>query len=515
MRQMMEDHFATLMLAAVLVLLLQEARMVSGFGPIVDTDKGQVQGKTIFVNGKKLDVFYGIPYAKPPLKEYRFRHPEQIDRWEGVLNATVLPKSCIQPWDDMFQNFSGSQMWNPNTPISEDCLYLNVWVPRVNLPYRHKAVMVWIYGGCFYSGTSTLDVYDPKYLAVENDVIVVSMNYRLGALGFLVMNTPEARGNAGLLDQRMALEWVQRNIENFGGSPHNVTLFGESAGAASVGLHLVSSLSRGLFNRAILQSGAPQASWVTYTPSEGHSRSRRLASTLGCDGNLSDAEVVQCLRLVNAHVFFQNEFSVVKGIVQFPFLPVIDGFFLTESPSEYLRRGRFKKTPLLLGSNANEGTWFLVYEDTENFSIHENKQISDEMTGHLIGSLFYYHPQYPTPLNKFGKEAIMFEYTDWARPKDPWSRRDHIAQAVGDLHFVCPVNDLADHYAQNGQRVYNYWFEHRYSLNPWPAWMGTLHGDEIFFVFGKPLDPALGFTDEEKQLSRKIMRYWTNFAKTG
>jgi acetylcholinesterase len=208
------------------------------------------------------------------------------------MNATV---------SKVFGNFSGALIWNPNTPAKEDCLYLNVWVPRTHPPYQHKAVMVWIFGGGYYSGSSTLKIYDGKYLAAENDVIVVSMNYRVGALGFLNLNTPEARGNAGMMDQRMALEWVQRNIGYFGGSPHNVTIFGESAGATSVGLHLLSPLSRGLFTRAILQSGAPQINWATYSVTEGRRRSKALARSLSCDPpdhDYSDGDIVDCLRKV-------------------------------------------------------------------------------------------------------------------------------------------------------------------------------------------------------------------------
>ncbi|XP_076435611.1 acetylcholinesterase-like [Babylonia areolata] len=509
------DWVLTAVLVHVLVLLQQELRPVSSLGPIRDTDKGKVQGVRVMANDKPVDVFWGIPFAKPPVGNLRFKHPSQIDRWEGVRNATARPNSCVQGMDYFFGNFSGALAWNPNTKIDEDCLYLNVWVPQISPSNSLKAVMVWIYGGGFYSGTSTLDIYDGKYLAAENDVIMVSLNYRVGALGFLNLNTHEARGNAGLMDQRMALEWVQRNIEYFGGSPHNVTIFGESAGAVSVGLHLLSSLSRGLFNRAILQSGAPQINWATYSAEEGRTRSRRLAGILGCNLDDTDTEIVNCLRRVEPMLFVANEFNVVNGIMQFPFVPVVDGFFLTETPLEYLRSERFKKTPLLLGSNAQEGTWFLVYENEELFNLNTESLITEENMDLVMESLFFYHPQHPSLLNKFGKEAIIFQYTDWANPLDQASRRDRIAHAVGDYHFVCEVNELCDRYAQNGQRVFSYWFDHRSSINPWPKWMGTLHGDEIHFVFGMPLNPDLGYTEEERQLSRKMMRFWSNFAKTG
>ena len=484
---------------------------------IIHTDKGRVLGLSRYSNGKKVDVFWGIPFAKPPVGRLRFMYPEHVDPWQGVYNATQRPNTCVQGKDEVFRKFSGATQWNPNTNVSEDCLYLNVWVPQSNPPVENKAVMVWIYGGGFYSGTTSLDLYDASLLAGENDVIVVSINYRVGALGFLSLNTVEARGNAGMMDQRMGLEWVQRNIRNFGGSPKNVTIFGESAGAVSVGLHLLSSLSRGLFRRAILQSGAPQVNWGTYSLQEGRRRSRHLAELLNCNEKKdeNDNDIVNCLRKVNPELFYRSEFGVVDGIVQFPFVPVIDGFFLHDTPSEYLRTERFKKTQLLLGSNSNEGTWFLVYENGKLFRIDTESLISENNMKLAIDSLFFYHPQYPVKLNRFGKDAILFRYTDWKRPSDMAMFRDNVGYAVGDYHIVCEVNQLADVYAKSGQRIYQYWFDHRYSTNPWPLWMGTLHGDEISLVFGLPLDSKLGYSDEDKQLSKRIMRYWTNFAKTG
>lgn len=148
----------------------------------------------------------------------------------------------------------GSKIWNANTRMSEDCLYINVWVPRPRPERARLTVMVWIYGGGFYSGTATLDLYDGRLLASEENVIVVSMNYRVASLGFFhIGGRYDAPGNAGMFDQVMALEWVRDNIEQFGGLASNITLFGESAGAASISMHLLSSLSRDLFKYAILQ----------------------------------------------------------------------------------------------------------------------------------------------------------------------------------------------------------------------------------------------------------------------
>lgn len=171
---------------------------------IVTTDKGKVRGVTLTSpTGKKIDAWLGIPYAKPPIGPLRFRHPRPIDKWDGIKNATSPPNSCVQIVDTVFGDFPGATMWNPNTPLSEDCLYINVVVPH---PRQKKLpVMVWIFGGGFYSGTATLDVYDHRTLVAEENVIVVSMQYRVASLGFLYLDIPEAPGNAGLFDQNLAL----------------------------------------------------------------------------------------------------------------------------------------------------------------------------------------------------------------------------------------------------------------------------------------------------------------------
>lgn len=196
---------------------------------IVTTDRGKVLGfSTKSHTGKNVDAWYSIPYAQPPIDSLRFKRPLDVKNWEGLKFTTTPPNSCVQLIDEMFMNFSGASMWYPNTELSEDCLYLNVVAPS---PRPKKAtVMVFFYGGGFSSGTSTLDVYNHRTLVAEENVIVVSMQYRGASLGFLYSGTNDAPGNVGLLDQNLALKWVQRNIHNFGGDPKKVCLFGESAG---------------------------------------------------------------------------------------------------------------------------------------------------------------------------------------------------------------------------------------------------------------------------------------------
>ena len=483
---------------------------------IVNTEKGRVRGIRYHLPSlnKAVDAFLGIPFAKPPVGHLRFRHPQPLDSWVGIFNATKLPNSCYQSPDEVFGDFRGSTMWNPTTKVSEDCLYLNVWVPKTHPRIRRSAVFVWIYGGGFWGGTTTLNVYDGKILAAMNNIIVVSIGYRVGALGFLAMGHATAPGNAGMFDQLMGLEWVQQNIRYFGGDPNNVTLCGESAGGVSVSLHLLSPLSRSKYQRAIMQSGTANMPWGTLTMKEAKRRSLELAfDYLDCERTNDLERVVECLRKTAPQKLIEEQW-VSRSVMQFPFLPVIDGAFLIESPEVSLQRRSFKKCPILLGSNLNEGSFFIIYELQDWLGL-DTKIMKQEQFLTSVEKLFYYYPQYPLENNDFGRDAIRYQYSNWLEPDNDHLNVEQLDQAVGDCHFVCHVNHFAHTYASAGENAYMYYFTHRYSSNPWPEWMGVLHGDEIVFIFGDPFKPGLNYTDAERQLSRQMMQYWTNFAKTG
>ncbi|XP_071876609.1 acetylcholinesterase [Bombus fervidus] len=476
---------------------------------VVQTRKGKVKGKTMTATtGKEVDAWFGIPYAQKPLGALRFRHPRPAERWSGTLNATTLPNSCVQILDTVFGDFAGATMWNPNTPLSEDCLYVNVVAPRPRP--TNAAVMVWIFGGGFYSGSATLDVYDHKTLVSEENVILVSMQYRVASLGFLYFGTSDVPGNAGLFDQMMALQWVRDNIAAFGGNPDNVTLFGESAGAVSVSMHLLSPLSRHLFSQAIMQSGSPTAPWAIISREESIMRGIRLAEAVGCPHDRDNLqEVIDCLLIKDPIELVKNEWGTL-GICEFPFVPVIDGAFLDETPQRSLATSSFKKANIMMGSNTEEGFYFIIYYLTELFRIDmaEDVKVSREQFVSAVTELNPY-------VNQFGRHAIIYEYTDWLRPDDPHVNRDALDKIVGDYQFTCNVNEFAGRYADTGNTVYMYYYKHRSANNPWPRWTGVMHADEISYIFGEPLDSSKGYMPEEINLSKRMMRYWANFAKTG
>ncbi|XP_046283042.1 acetylcholinesterase isoform X5 [Marmota monax] len=391
---------------------------------LVTVRGGRLRGIRLKAPGGPVSAFLGIPFAEPPVGPRRFLPPEPKRPWTGVLDATTFQSVCYQYVDTLYPGFEGSEMWNPNRELSEDCLYLNVWTPYPR-PASPTPVLVWIYGGGFYSGASSLDVYDGRFLAQVEGTVLVSMNYRVGAFGFLALpGSREAPGNVGLLDQRLALQWVQENVAAFGGDPTSVTLFGESAGAASVGMHLLSPPSRSLFHRAVLQSGAPNGPWATVGMGEARRRATLLARLVGCPPGGSggnDTELVACLRTRPAQDLVDHEWHVLpqESIFRFSFVPVVDGDFLSDTP-----------------------------------------------------------------------EALI---------------------NAGDFHGL----QLAGRLAAQGARVYAYIFEHRASTLSWPLWMGVPHGYEIEFIFGLPLDPSLNYTVQERIFAQRLMRYWTNFARTG
>nr|ADK12695.1 acetylcholinesterase precursor [Tetranychus urticae] len=475
---------------------------------VVLTKKGYVRGRSVVSpTGKPVDAFLGIRYAKPPTGKFRFRHPKPIDSWQGIFNATSFSGACYQVNDTFFGNFMGATEWNPNVPLDEDCLSVNIWVPRPRP--KSAAVLLWIYGGGFWSGSSSLDFYDGSVLAGEESIIFVSINYRVASLGFIFFDTSDAPGNAGLFDQLMAMEWIRENIAAFGGNPANITIFGESSGAVSAALHLLSPLSRNVFSQAILQSGSATCPWAISDRKKAYQRSLALAQAVGC-GSTSTRSVhaiIECMQSIPASELVAQE-EATTGVVEFAFIPIVDGSFLDEDPEVSLRTKNFKHTPILTGSNRDEATYWLVYHSPHIFNLSEGIYISRSEFQSLI-RIIYPH------LSPLAQEAVIQEYTHWINPDDQIENREATDKFVGDYHFTCPVNEMSYRYALYGNDVWTYHFTHRSSKSFWPSWMGVIHGEEIKFVLGEPLDPVHGYTPAEVQLSKRIMRYWANFARTG
>nr|BAI63723.1 ace-orthologous acetylcholinesterase [Nephotettix cincticeps]BAI63724.1 ace-orthologous acetylcholinesterase [Nephotettix cincticeps]BAI63725.1 ace-orthologous acetylcholinesterase [Nephotettix cincticeps]BAI63726.1 ace-orthologous acetylcholinesterase [Nephotettix cincticeps]BAI63731.1 ace-orthologous acetylcholinesterase [Nephotettix cincticeps] len=495
---------------------------------IVETTSGLVRGLSKTVLGREVHVFTGIPFAKPPVGPLRFRRPVPVDPWHGVYDATTLSNSCYQERYEYFPGFEGEEMWNPNTNISEDCLYLNIWVPQ-RLRIRHKSsseentyrqkvpVLIWIYGGGYMSGTATLDIYDADMVAATSDVIVASMQYRVGAFGFLYLSpelppgSEEAPGNLGLWDQALAIQWIKANIANFGGDPELCTLFGESAGGGSVSLHLVSPVTRGLVRRGIMQSGTLNAPWSYMTGERAVEIAKTLIDDCGCNASMlieSPSRVMSCMRAVDAKTISVQQWNSYFGILGFPSAPTIDGVFLPKHPLDLLKEGDFQDTEILIGSNQDEGTYFILYDFIDYFEKDGPSFLQRDKFLDIINTIF-------KNFTRLERDAIIFQYTDWEHANDGYLNQKMIGDVVGDYFFICPTNLFAQAFADHGLKVFYYFFTQRTSTSLWGEWMGVMHGDEIEYVFGHPLNMSLQYNARERDLSLRIMQAYSRFALTG
>ncbi|GFR66440.1 carboxylic ester hydrolase [Elysia marginata] len=475
--------------------------------PVLTTTHGDVIGLEKRVFNKDLQVFYGIPFARPPVGNLRFREPKPAKAWGSpALNGTVKPRACWQSIDTAFDRFEGVEMWNPNTEMSEDCLYLNVWRRTPEAGDSKKTIMVWIFGGGFWSGSAVLDVYDGSQLAARKNVILVTIAYRLGPLGFMYLqNNAQVPGNAGLMDQVMALKWVKANAVNLGGSPDDITIFGESAGAASVGFHMLSPLSSDLFTRAIMQSSSPTSFWAVTDTQKTVERVAELAASVSCPVSLGD-QLLSCLRAVDAQLLTDKQWDLVDKWFDVPIGPIVDGSFLPKHPDEMLKDDNIKKTDIIIGVNLNEGIYWDIYGFADELPLQSKGAIGRDPFRNIILEIADNNATLQTELLK----VYSREFADANK------RRMRIIDAAsGDLLFKCSVVDFAHKYTELGGRVFLYSFEENFRSNPWPGWMGVPHGYEIEVVFGAPLTKGSINTQPEKELTKEIMGFWTSFAKTG
>ncbi len=466
-----------LKLEVVLALALFELSIV---GPamadptLVITEAGSIRG----VEADGVISFKGIPYAAPPVGKLRWRVPQPAKPWEGVLDASAFGCSCMQT-DDL--------------PKSEDCLTLNVWRPAVtsNAPLP---VMVWIYGGALVHGNTPQ--YPADALAAEG-VIVVSMNYRMGRFGFfahpaLAEEEPgDPKGNYGYMDQLAALQWIRRNIAAFGGNPQNVTIFGESAGGGSVMAHMISPLSRGLFQRAILQSPGVPTARETVLPltdlEDAEKRAVTYTRSIGIESN--GAEALAALRALPAEKLLEGASApeVLAGMSRGqPVIGVsgsiLDGRFLTKSPEATFAAGEQARVPTVVGANDRD----------LGIGMAETKD-------GLFALFGVYSGEARSIYDPAGNEAL-----------------DELKQQIlADKTLVEPSRHLADEMVRAGQPTW--WYRFSYvaeSLRD--KWKGTLHGFEIPYVFNIPAAHVGDkVTDADKAMGRLASAYWVAFGKTG
>jgi len=442
-------------------------------GLVVATAGGAVRGKTVTATRE----FLGIPYAAPPVGVLRWQPPRPAVPWHGTRAATSYAPHCPQP-PGSFGRAS----------TSEDCLYLNVFTPATNKA-RNLPVMVWVHGGSLRTGES--DDYNPAGL-VRDGVVVVTINYRLGALGFLAdaalaSHPGGPAGNYGLMDQQSALRWVQRNIRGFGGDPGDVTLFGESAGGLSTLAQLASPGARGLFQRAIVESGTYQLTQQSLATAE--AAGKTFAAKAGCAGNTAT-----CLRGLPVSTILTNE--DLTG-----YTPDVDGTVLTQSIKTALGDGRFNRVPVVIGTNHDEYRLFVAAFQFLGARVTATNYQS--MIASTLG------------VSAVIAAAIAAQYPLSRYPSPPVALGAVGTDAIFACHALTAEESLARYVP-----TYAYEFNDENAPEPFlpPAGFpyGAAHASELTYLFS----PTAGthpvpFSQAQQQLAAAMKQDWTNLAKTG
>jgi para-nitrobenzyl esterase len=442
-------------------------------GPVAGTSDGAVRG---LANGG-VDEFLGIPYAAPPVGSLRWRSPQPAARWSGVRDATQFGPHCPQLASPFGQ-----------ASTSENCLFLNVFTPGWRSARRHSPVMVWIHGGALVTGES--DDYLPTKL-VRDGVTVVTINYRLGALGFLahpaLADAKGQSGDYGLMDQQAALRWVQRNIASFGGDPRNVTVFGESAGGLSTLSQVASPEARGLFEKAIVESGSYNLTQASLSSAE--SAGEAFAAKAGCV-----SQTAACLRALPVSTILANEDAA-------GYTPNINSEVLPESLGPAFATGNFNRVPIINGTNHDEWRLFVALSELEGNPVTAANYQS--MISSTLG------------VPSAAAAVIAAEY-----PLSAFPSPSVALGAVGtDAIFACPALTI-DQSVSRFVPTFAYEFNDESApeefLPPVSFPYGAAHASEIQYLMDLPTAAFPGtLTAAQQQLATTMQGYWTNFAKRG
>lgn len=458
----------------------------------VSTSKGLVAG----IQENDSIAFKGIPYAAPPIGAARWKPPQPAQPWDGIVNTTSFKPPCSQPEVAASENVSVAPV---NAIGSEDCLYLNVWTPNLAADSEQRPVMFFIHGGAnlFGSTTDSTDfilnstggnvLYDGSRLAANGDVVVVTLNYRLGAMGFLAHpgmladSETGSVGNYGILDQIAALEWVQRNISAFGGDPSRVMIFGQSAGAYNVCTLIASPLASGLFSRAMMESG----SCALQSAAMANINAQAVVDEVGCN---NAPDLMQCLRSVPAEDFALAESVQVNGIGSFSMFPSVDGYVVDDNPINIIMNGAHNHVPYIIGANSEEYSARI-----RNISAADYPALISDLVGINNRDLvlgFYPLSNYPTA-------------------------SDALADVYGDHNIVCPASRYASAVsAVQTAPVYKYFFSRILSTDERLA-DGAYHSSELLYVFQHMNGISFEVNEDDRLVESTVRNYWTRFAANG
>ncbi|KAL1513661.1 hypothetical protein ABEB36_003045 [Hypothenemus hampei] len=507
----------TLVLCIVIHLATaHEITVQTNSSTIVGSVKSSYNGDTYF-------SYTGIPYAKPPIGPLRFQNPQYPDS-QKIIIATKEPPLCIQR-NYFFHN-------NPEIEGKEDCLYLNVFTPKVCQESLNDTadchVMIYIHWGGYFAGGSTTNYLGPDYF-MDRKVVLVTFNYRLGPFGFLSTLDDESPGNFGLKDQVMALKWVRRNIRHFGGHRKKITIFGSSVGGGCVHQHLLSESSRGLFHRAISQSGNGLAPWALPVNSIQKKISVYQAQFVGC-GNFSNSkEMIECLKSVPAEEIMNSQ-DYFKQFHNNPLIiygPVIENKtdrnqnpFLTKSPWDYLLNGEIQKVPWITGLVRDEGLLgilsLVIPEETRKHLIRDFEN--------LLSNIILVFPISTTDTHALFKNIseYYFKTEEQINLEDPQSLQG-LVNVFSDRGFLYPLSQaLKIHIMKGHNSIYLYSFEYKGSHTYGnlfahtegkidKSW-GICHLDDLLYLFKSPGLVNVTFTSNDKLLRENLLNIWTDFS---
>ena len=441
---------------------------------VVKTDRGAVRGAT--ANGTR--SWKGVPFAAPPVGKLRWRPPAEHKCWKNVVDAKEFGAPCPQLEDDKAIG-------------NEDCLTLNVWRPDAGT--KPRAVMVFVHGGGHVQGstsqvTNGVTLYDGTTLATKGNVVVVTVEYRLGALGWLADDalgtSKKPSGNYGLLDQMAALRWVRTNISKFGGDPKRVLVFGESAGAVDTCLLIASPLATDLYSRALMESGACVAADAT-------TAKRAAVNFQNAAGCSNGPKIAKCLRALPVDAVLHTLSSGVNltTIGRPLYGPYVDGRVLTGVPLDLIRGGRGNHVPTIVGSNEDESALLVGDVQTaDGYATALADSVGPALTQRILAA--YPVDQYESP-------------------------RAALIAATTDPRFTCTARNTVRALLEGqSEAVYRYYFTHTMASGPL-ALLGAFHGAELFFVFGNMKTPTYTPTADEVALSDAMIGYWSRFAATG
>lgn len=462
---------------------------------VVTIDSGGIRGLLVGPS-QNVQSFKGIPFAKPPVGELRWRAPEAPDAWTGVRDCFEFGNACPQRAPSLMAAVPQMAI---NAPMSEDCLYLNVWRPTQATTDR-LPVLFWIHGGGYVMGAASQPLYDGLDLAAGG-AVVVSINYRLGPFGFMAhpalsQESPRGvSGNYGILDQIEALRWVRRNIAAFGGDPERVTIFGESAGGGSVLCLMVSPEAQGLFHRAIVQSAPEMSLARLQSDSSGQPSAEQqgiqLLETMGVSATATASQLrkLEAIKLAEAFPSLEMDSKNLElnlRRVPLAMAPIVDGKVIPDLPNRLFARGKAHPVPMIVGNTRDEMTLFMTQIPMPKETTEYEKAISAN----------------------FGE--LSSEVLDAYPANNPKSIRDAVMQLASDSVFGSQARHVARLHAKNGNPTYRYVFSCGTKQFPL-SMLGAHHACELPYIFGQPAKPD----DNDRRVVEVTQGYWLNFAKTG